>query len=517
MLPPRHRMTGAEHQLGVSVAEEAMFGHYRLLALLGQGGMGEVWHAHDTRKGRDVALKILGSWLGANPAYARRFRREAALAARLNAPNIIPIHDYGEIDSKLFMEMPLIVGTDLDELIIREGPLDPARAVDVIDQIAAALDAAHRAGLVHRDVKPSNVLVAAHRGRHFVYLIDFGIAHSADGTQLTTTGRELGTLAYMAPERFRGAGDDPRGDVYALACVLFQTLTGQAPFMPPDQSHALAFYLNAHLHLPPPRPSVSNPALPDMWDEVIARGMAKDPEQRYPSADELAVAAHSTLTRPYATTSIDLASAARVVSVERQSNNASAPKPKAASPPKLGPRATLALAARCEQSGDLAKARKVYSAAVNSGHPEVAPMAGFSLARLLTRIGEETDALRHYQLVAESGHADLAAKAMFNAGLILSTRDREQAYTEFEAAMAMNHPEISPKAANQLGMLCWRRWRFLAAARYFRTAIESGNGEVAPMARRNRRILRARVSLNVALLVAMTIFVLLQVLRIVPF
>ena len=501
----------------MSVAEEAIFGQYRLLELLGRGGMGEVWRARDTRKDRDIALKILGSWLGANPDYARRFRREAALAARLNAPNIIPIHDYGEIDGKLFMEMPLVVGTDLDELITREGPLDPARAVEVIDQVAAALDAAHKAGLVHRDVKPSNVLVTAHRDRHFVYLIDFGIAHAADGTRVTTTGRELGTLAYMAPERFQGAGDDPRGDVYALACVLFQALTGLAPFVPSDQAHALAFYLNAHLHLPPPRPSVSNPALPEMWDEVIARGMAKDPEQRYSSADALAAAAHSTLTRPHATTSIDLASAAQIISGESPSNDAPSPKSKAVRPTKRGVGATLALAARYEQSGDLEKAQIAYEVAANSDYPEVAPMAGFSLARLLTRIGDETAALQHYRLVAESGHADLAAKAMFNAGLILSTRDRGLAYDKFEAAMASDHPEISPKAANQLGMLCWRRWRFLAAARYFRKAIESGNGEVVPIARRNRRILLARVSLNLALLVAMSLFVLLQVLRIFPF
>ena len=128
---------------------DQVFGPYRLVSRLGQGGMGEVWRALDTRKDRQVALKILGSWVGDDPDYARRFRREAALAARLNAPNVVPIHDYGEIDGRLFIDMPLVDGTDLDRLIEREGPLPPARAVGIVDQVADALDVAHRAGLVH--------------------------------------------------------------------------------------------------------------------------------------------------------------------------------------------------------------------------------------------------------------------------------------------------------------------------------------------------------------------------------
>jgi serine/threonine protein kinase len=272
---------------------DRVFGPYRLLSQLGQGGMGEVWRALDTRKDREIALKILGSWVGDDPDYARRFRREAALAARLNAPNIVPIHDYGEIDGQLFIDMPLVDGTDLDGLVDREGPLAPARAVGIVDQVADALDVAHRAGLVHRDVKPSNTLVTQPRAdRDFVYLIDFGIARAVDSTTISRAGSVIGTPAYMAPERFDGDGDH-RGDVYALACMLYAALTGRPPFEPPEK-HLVGF-VYAHLHAPPPRPSQHNPAVPGAFDAVIARGMAKNPDDRYPSAGALAAAARAAL------------------------------------------------------------------------------------------------------------------------------------------------------------------------------------------------------------------------------
>ena len=231
--------------------------------------------------------------MGDDPDYARRFRREAALAARLNAPNIVPIHDYGEIDGQLFIDMPLVDGTDLDGLVDREGPLAPARAVGIVDQVADALDVAHRAGLVHRDVKPSNTLVTQPRAdRDFVYLIDFGIARAVDSTTISRAGSVIGTPAYMAPERFEGDGDH-RGDVYALACMLYAALTGRPPFEPPEK-HLVGF-VYAHLHAPPPRPSQHNPAVPGAFDAVIARGMAKNPDDRYPSAGALAAAARAAL------------------------------------------------------------------------------------------------------------------------------------------------------------------------------------------------------------------------------
>lgn len=270
------------------------FGNYRLLSLLGRGGMGEVWRAHDTRKDREVAVKVLGAWLGADPDYARRFRREAALAARLNAPNILPIHDYGDVDGRLYIEMPLVEGIDLDALLRRDGSLPASRAVAIIDQMADALDAAHRAGLVHRDVKPSNVLIANRRNRDIVYLIDFGIASAVGSTTISTIAAAAGTPAYMAPERFVGEGDH-RGDLYALACVLYAALTGRPPFVAPSGAYQVGYYLNAHQNLSPTPPSEANAAVPATFDEVIARGMAKDPDDRYPTAGDLAAAASAAL------------------------------------------------------------------------------------------------------------------------------------------------------------------------------------------------------------------------------
>ncbi len=269
--------------------DEVAFGRYRLIELVGEGGMGKVFKAHDTMLRRDVAIKILPTELAAEEGYRERFQREAHTAARLTEPHIIPIHDYGEIDGRLFLVMPIIKGTDVETVLQRDGPMAPERAVRVIEQLAAALDVAHEAGLVHRDVKPSNALLAGH---DFVYLIDFGIAHDASATRLTRTGTTLGTWAYMAPERFTTAIADARVDVYALACVLYECLTGQLPYpgdSMPEQYHG-------HLVVAPPRPTAVIPAIPAGFDEVIARGMAKDPEQRFQTAAELAVAAQHALT-----------------------------------------------------------------------------------------------------------------------------------------------------------------------------------------------------------------------------
>ena len=276
------------------------FGPYRLLARLGAGGMGEVWRARDTRTDREVAIKRLRPALAGDPSFVAGFRREAALAAKLNHPAIVPIHSYGEIDGQLYIEMPLLAGSDLTTLIARDGPLGPARAVEVIAQVAEALDTAHAAGLVHRDVKPSNVMVQARRRGDFVHLIDFGIARHADTTATHTGPGLVGTLTYMAPERFEGGAGDSRSDVYALAGVLFYAVTGQKPFVaPPNTEPDLLYYLNSHLHRPPPRPSdhASAVARADLarLDPVVARGMAKRPTERYASAGELAAAAHTAL------------------------------------------------------------------------------------------------------------------------------------------------------------------------------------------------------------------------------
>src|ERR1700737_226034 len=264
--------------------DEVAFGRYRLLSLIGEGGMGKVYKAHDTMMGRDVAIKVLPTELGAEPGYRERFQREAYTAARLTHPNIIPIHEAGEIEGRLYLVMPVIDGIDVASLLERDGPMTPRLAVRVIEQLAAALDAAHAAGLVHRDVKPSNALLT---GRDLIYLIDFGIAHDASATKLTRTGMMVGTFAYMAPERFSTGTAGARADVYSLACVLHECLTGAQPFPGDSVERQIA----AHLTLDPPKPSRVSPAIPVGFDDVIAAGMAKDPEQRYQTAHELAAAA----------------------------------------------------------------------------------------------------------------------------------------------------------------------------------------------------------------------------------
>lgn len=262
---------------------EKRLGRYRLDRLLGKGGMGQVWLAVDTANDRRVALKLLPAELAADETYRARFEKEAELAARLHDPHIVPIRAHGELDGRLFIEMEFIDGTDLARLLRRDGPLPPPRAVDIVAQTAAALDAAHRAGLVHRDVKPSNILV---RPDGFVYLIDFGIAHGSDSTALTTAGLAIGTWAYMAPERFTGC-TDPRSDVYSLGCVLYECLAGARPFGDTDPARQM----HAHLTTRPPSAHAANPAVPTELDRVIARAMAKDLTARYGTAGELARAA----------------------------------------------------------------------------------------------------------------------------------------------------------------------------------------------------------------------------------
>ena len=274
-----------------------VFGPYHLERLLGRGGMGEVYRAFDTTRKRVVALKVLTPQLAADPAYQARFRAESELAARLRSAHVIPIHDYGEIDGVLYLDMRLVDGEDLSDRLHDRGPLSPADAVQVINQTASALDAAHAAGLVHRDVKPSNILLSTAEGDGpgFAYLVDFGIARTIDGTGgLTGTGGVVGSVDYMAPERFEGHPIDRRADVYALACTLFEALTGSKPF----PSATLAVTLYSHLHTPPPRPSERRPGISPAFDQVVARGMAKDPRHRFGTAGELAAAARAALTAP---------------------------------------------------------------------------------------------------------------------------------------------------------------------------------------------------------------------------
>ncbi|WP_329405934.1 serine/threonine-protein kinase PknD [Nocardia vinacea] len=265
-------------------AEE--FGRYRLLSLLGQGGMGQVWRAHDSLTNRVVALKVLPERFADDEQLRERFRRECRAVAQLTEPHVIPIHDFGDIDGRLYLNMRLIEGTDLRKVLTQEGALSPQRAVAIIAQVAGALQAAHDAGLVHRDVKPTNILLGADE---FASLIDFGIAHAADDRTLTTIGETIGTIAYMAPEEIGSEiKADARVDVYALTCVLYECLTGRPPFA---SSAGVQGVIAHHLHTPPPRPSTTTPDVPPAFDAVIAKGMAKNPDKRYQTVHELAAAA----------------------------------------------------------------------------------------------------------------------------------------------------------------------------------------------------------------------------------
>ncbi|MFE7802130.1 serine/threonine-protein kinase PknD [Nocardia sp. NPDC057440] len=264
------------------------FGRYRLLSLLGQGGMGQVWRAHDSLTNRVVALKVLPERFADDEQLRERFRRECRAVAQLTEPHVIPIHDFGDIDGRLYLNMRLIEGTDLHKVITRDGALSPRRAVAIIAQVAGALQAAHDVGLVHRDVKPTNILLGANE---FASLIDFGIAHAADDRTLTTIGEAIGTVAYMAPEEISAeAKADARVDVYALACVLYECLTGRPPF---TSEMGMQGVIAQHLHTPPPRPSTTTPDVPTAFDAVIVKGMAKNPDDRYQTVRELAAAARA--------------------------------------------------------------------------------------------------------------------------------------------------------------------------------------------------------------------------------
>jgi serine/threonine protein kinase len=269
-----------------------LIGGYRLTAEIARGGMGTVYKALDTTTQQPVALKVIAAELAAQPGYDNRFRREVQAAAQLDEPHILPVLDSGEDDGRLFLVMPLVEGADINTLLDTEGPMSPRDAVEVITAVASALDSAHAAGLVHRDVKPSNILRTT--ADRFVYLIDFGIAQDSSSTRLTSTGTTVGTWAYMAPERFTDGVAGAAADIYSLTCVLYQCLTGQPPY--PGES--LPQQVHGHCYLPPPKPTGIRATVPVGFDEVIARGMAKSPDDRYRTCLELAVAARLALSGP---------------------------------------------------------------------------------------------------------------------------------------------------------------------------------------------------------------------------
>jgi serine/threonine-protein kinase len=264
----------------------ALVAGYRLEAQVGAGGMAVVYRARDERLGRLVALKVLAPGLAADEEFRRRFIAESRSAAAVDDPHIIPVYEAGEAGGVLFIAMRFVPGRDLRAVLAAEGPLDPERVAAFISPVASALDAAHRAGLVHRDVKPANILVDERPGRApHVYLSDFGVSKGAlSSAGMTASGVFLGTPDYAAPEQIQGLAVDGRADQYALACLAYQLLTGVPPFQR-DQGMAVLF---AHMSEPPPSVSARRPGLPAAADQVLVRALAKVPEKRYGSCREFA-------------------------------------------------------------------------------------------------------------------------------------------------------------------------------------------------------------------------------------
>jgi predicted Ser/Thr protein kinase len=310
---------------------------YRIERQLGRGGMGVVYLAEQVRLRRYVAIKLIVPELAEDDAFRRRFERESQLAASIDHPNVIPVYEAGEADGVLFISMRYVDGHDLRAIIKASGRLEPARAARFVGQLGDALDAAHSHGLVHRDVKPANVLVA---GEH-AYLTDFGLTkHVSSSSGITHTGQWVGTLDYVAPEQISGGPLDARVDVYSLGCVLFEALTGRVPY-PKDSDVAKMF---AHMNEPPTPVSTLAPSAGWAFDAVVARALAKAPEERYPSAGDLGRAALAASAGQHTTVPERSVAAGGAALVTQPRATAAAAAPPAAAPPaaqQTGPTAQL--------------------------------------------------------------------------------------------------------------------------------------------------------------------------------
>ena len=254
---------------------------YELLGHIARGGMADVYEARDTLLGRRVAVKVLHSQFSSDEAFVKRFRREAQAAANLSHPNIVGIYDWGQEGSTYFIVMELVEGKSLRDVLRDEGPLLPRRALEISAEVAAALSVAHRSGLVHRDVKPGNMLLAADGT---VKVTDFGIARAwDDSSELTKTGAVIGTATYFSPEQAQGGDADERSDIYALGVVMYEMLTGRPPFSG-ENPVAVAYQ---HVSSVAAQPSLDNPDVPPDLDAIVMRALDKDPDRRYQSADDL--------------------------------------------------------------------------------------------------------------------------------------------------------------------------------------------------------------------------------------
>ena len=273
------------------LAAGTVFAGYQIDGVAGEGGMGRVYRATEIALARPVALKLIADDFAGDRKFRERFQRESMLAASIDHPNVIPIYEAGEVDGELYIAMRFVDGTDLLAAVVREGPFEPGRAVAIITQVASALDAAHRRGLVHRDVKPGNVLLTG-EDEH-AYLTDFGLVKTLSGEApgMTTAGHFVGTLDYSSPEAIQGGDADARSDVYSLGCVLFYVLTRVSPFMR-DSNVGIMF---AHVNEPPPPLLEARAELPPALGDVIERSLAKDPAARQQTAGEFAREAQDAL------------------------------------------------------------------------------------------------------------------------------------------------------------------------------------------------------------------------------
>ena len=356
---------------------------YRLEAVAGRGGMGVVYRATQLRLGRTVAFKVIAPDFARHAEYRRRFQREARLAASIEHPNVIPVYEADELESgELYLAMRWVEGTDLRELLAHEGVLPTVHAARLLAPVARALGAAHARGLVHRDVKPANILIAQGGdadGEH-VYLTDFGIARAPDEEPgLTRTGAFVGSLAYAAPERIEGEQGGPAADIYALGCVLFETLTGHAPF---NRESELAT-MRAHLDDPVPSVCAEAAGVPPELDEVVRIALAKAPGQRFASANELALAIETAATGPTVTRPAPAASRPKANIADRTSDETVVPR--AASAPftaRRGDRARRAGGERdCGARADRQQQRWQPLSTDNPDRPEIGRAVAGSLSQ----------------------------------------------------------------------------------------------------------------------------------------
>jgi serine/threonine protein kinase len=273
-------VSSAGFELDPTTGRPLQVAGYRIEEVAGRGGMGVVYRATHMHLGRTVALKLLNPELAASEEFRERFIREARAAAELEHPNIVPVYDAGEVEGRLYLAMKFIEGTDLAQLLESEGTLGPERVMPLLEQLANALDAAHKNGLIHRDVKPANALLDGDR----LYLTDFGLTRRVDSTRpLTATGRAVGTAAYLAPEQIRGEPLDRRVDVYALGCVLYQCLAGEPPYL--RDTDMLIMW--AHVGAEPPSLSAARPDLPATVERLLQKALAKSREDRYETCGQL--------------------------------------------------------------------------------------------------------------------------------------------------------------------------------------------------------------------------------------